>query len=81
MKKAKSSGGTVVYCGPPIRGLIRQYTAFTSGLPAQVKDAAGKNAAFAALIVPLEQLPEAMRQIQQKSGRFYTLYQRVQGNI
>ena len=34
---------------------------------------------LAALIVPLEDLPEAMRQLRQRSGRIYTLYKAVQG--
>ena len=34
---------------------------------------------LAALIVPLEDLPEAMRQLRQKSGRIHTLYKAVQG--
>lgn len=80
MKKANKPGGTLVYCGPPIRGLIRQYTAFTGGVPAAVRERAEASKAFAALIIPLERLPDAMRQIQQKSGRYYTLYRAVQDN-
>lgn len=38
-----------------------------------------KNKVLAALIVPLEDLPEAMRQLRQKSGRIHTLYKAVQG--
>ena len=45
----------------------------------RTKKAAEKNKILAALIVPLEDLPEAMRQLRQKSGRIYTLYKAVQG--
>ena len=44
-----------------------------------MKEATEKNKILAALIVPLEELPEAMCQLRQKSGRIYTLYQAVQG--
>ena len=75
-RKAAEAAGTVVYCGPSIRGVARQYTAYNNGIPQGLKEATEKNKILAALIVPLEELPEAMRQ---KSGRIYTLYQAVQG--
>ena len=78
-KKAAEAAGTVVYCGPSIKGVARQYTAYNNGIPEGLKQAAEKNKILAALIVPLEDLPEAMRQLRQKSGRIYTLYKAVQG--
>lgn len=77
-KKAAEAAGTVVYCGPSIKGVARQYTAYNNGIPEGLKQAAEKNKILAALIVPLEDLPEAMRQLRQKSGRMYTLYKAVQ---
>ena len=73
-RKAAEAAGTVVYCGPSIRGVARQYTAYNNGIPQGLKEATEKNKILAALIVPLEELPE-----RQKSGRIYTLYQAVQG--
>lgn len=78
-KKAAEAAGTVVYCGPAIKGVARQYTAYNNGIPEGLKQAAEKNKILAALIVPLEDLPEAMRQLRQRSGRIYTLYKAVQG--
>lgn len=78
-KKAAEAAGTVVYCGPSIKGVARQYTAYNNGIPEGLKQAAEKNKILTALIVPLEDLPEAMRQLRQKSGRIYTLYKAVQG--
>ena len=78
-KKAAEAAGTVVYCGPSIKGVARQYTTYNNGIPEGLKQAAEKNKILAALIVPLEDLPEAMRQLRQKSGRIYTLYKAVQG--
>lgn len=79
IKKAAEAAGTVVYCGPSIRGVAKQYTAYNNGIPEKLKAAAEKNKVLASLIVPLEDLPEAMRQLRQRSGRIYTLYQAVQG--
>ena len=78
-KKAAEAAGTVVYCGPSIKGVARQYTAYNNGIPEGLKQAAEKNKILAALIGPLEDLPEAMRQLRQRSGRIYTLYKAVQG--
>ena len=78
-KQAAEAAGTVVYCGPSIKGVARQYTAYNNGIPEGLKQAAEKNKILAALIVPLEDLPEAMRQLRQRSGRIYTLYKAVQG--
>ena len=77
--KAAGAAGTVVYCGPSIKGVARQFTAYNNGIPEGLKAATEKNKVLAALIVPLEDLPEAMRQLRQKSGRIYTLYKAVQG--
>lgn len=77
--KAAGAAGTVVYCGPSIKGVARQFTAYNNGIPEGMKAATEKNKVLAAMIVPLEELPEAMRQLRQKSGRIYTLYKAVQG--
>ena len=77
--KAAGAAGTVVYCGPSIKGVARQFTAYNNGIPEGLKAATEKNKVLAAMIVPLEELPEAMRQLRQKSGRIYTQYKAVQG--
>ena len=77
--QADEAAGTVVYCGPSIKGVARQFTAYNNGIPEGLKAATEKNKVLAAMIVPLEDLPEAMRQLRQKSGRIYTLYKAVQG--
>lgn len=77
--KAAGAAGTVVYCGPSIKGVARRFTAYNNGIPEGLKAATEKNKVLAAMIVPLEELPEAMRQLRQKSGRIYTLYKAVQG--
>lgn len=41
-RKAAEAAGTVVYCGPSIRGVARQYTAYNNGIPQGLKEAAEK---------------------------------------
>ena len=78
-RKAAEAVGTVLYCGPSSKGVAKLFTAYNHGLPDGLIAATEKNKVLAALIVPLEDLPEAMRQLRQKSGRIHTLYKAVQG--
>ena len=76
--KAAEAAGTVVYCGPSIKGVAKQFTAYNNGIPEGLKAATEKNKVLAALIVPLEDLPEAMRQLREKTGPIYALYRKAQ---
>lgn len=73
--------GAVVYCGPTIPGVAKQYTVYTGGLPAEMESRSRDTPAICGLVVPLDQLPEAMRQLREGTGRIYTLYRAVQGTI
>ena len=50
-RKAAESAGTVVYCGPSIKGVAKQFTAYNNGIPEGLKAATEKNKVLAALIV------------------------------
>ena len=69
-RKAAEAAGT---------GVAKQFSAYPTGLPEGLIAATEKYKVLTALIVPLEDLPEAMRQLRQKSGRIHTLYKAVQG--
>jgi hypothetical protein len=80
-KKAQpAEATTVVYCGPTIPGVAKQFTFYRDGIPEAMKAAREKTPAMDGLLVPLEELPEAMRQLREGSGPIYTLYRVVQGN-
>lgn len=78
--KAPAQAGTVVYCGPTIPGVAKQYTFFQGGIPAALSAAADRLPALGGLVVPLDQLPEAMRQLREKQGPIYALFRKVQGS-
>ncbi len=71
-------GGPMVYCGPDLPGIARQYTVYRNGLPAPLAEAAENHPAPRGLIVPLDRLPEARRAISEKSGHIYRLFRLVQ---
>lgn len=78
---AEASGGTLVYCGPTIRGVAQQWTCYTNGLTPGLAALAAEDRAVAGLVLPLERLPDARKQIAYKYGRIYTLYTRVQAGL
>ena len=77
--KPAAEAGTLVYCGPTIPGVAKQFTSYRGGIPEALAAAQKKTPVLGGLTVPLDQLPEAMRQLRQKSGRIHTLYKAVQG--
>ena len=72
-KKAEQAT-TVVYCGPSIPGVAKQYTAYTNGIPTALAEAIVKQPAMEGLVVPLEQLPEAMKNLRSGTGHISRLY-------
>ncbi len=79
---AAEKGGTVVYCGPTIPGVAKQFTNYTGGtLPKKLAEAVEKDPVMAGLVVPLEELPEAMKKLHGGYGHIYRLYQLVQAKL
>lgn len=81
MAKAKNSGqtaGTVVYVGPTVPGVANQNTFYTNGIPTPLAEAIVKQPAMEGLVVPLEQLPEAMKNLRSGTGHISRLYRLVQ---
>lgn len=80
MAKAKTGAAsqTVVYCGPTLPGVAKQYTVYKGALPEQLTAAIKKEPAIRELIIPLGKLADARRQLGSKSGYIYRLYKAVQ---
>ena len=80
MTKSKNSAPTqtVVYCGPTLPGVAKQYTVYKGALPEQLTAAIKKEPAIRELIIPLDKLTDARRQLSSRSGYIYRLYKAVQ---
>ena len=76
--KPAAEAGTVVYCGPTIPGVAKQFTFYRGGVPAALTAAQKKAPVLGGLTVPLAQLPEAMRQLRERTGPIYALYRKAQ---
>lgn len=80
-KKPKQATGTVVYCGPTIPGVAKQNTFYTNGIPASLAEAIKKNPSLGGLVVPLDQLPDAMKKLNGQYGHIYRLYRLAQAKL
>lgn len=71
----------VVYCGPSIPGVANQFTTYRNGVPAGLEEKAGEIPAIRDLLIPLDQLPDAMKQLRGGSGHVYRLHGLVRAKI
>lgn len=69
---------TVVYCGPSIPGVAKQFTAYTNGIPKALAEEIVKKPAMEGLVVPLDRLPDAMKQLRGGTGHIFRLYRLAQ---
>lgn len=76
-RKTERNAGTVVYCGPSIPGVAKQYTIYTGGIPAQLAEKIREVPAMGGLVVPLGQLPAAMKSLRDGQGHIYRLFMLV----
>lgn len=84
MAKAKNSGqtaGTVVYVGPTVPGVANQNTFYTNGIPTPLAEAITKNPSMSGLVIPLDQMPDAMKKLRGGYGHIYRLYRLVQAKL
>lgn len=77
-KKDAADNTTMVYCGPTIPGVAKQFTFYRDGLPAALEAVRKETPTLDGLIVSLEELPLAMRQLRMGTGLLFNLYRTVQ---
>lgn len=81
IKTKEQSAAPVVYCGPSIPGVTNQFTTYTNGIPEALAAAIEKTPAMGGLVVPLEQLPDAMKKLRGGYGHIYRLFRLVQAKL
>ena len=69
--KPAAEAGTLVYCGPTIPGVAKQFTSYRGGIPEALTAAQKQTPVLGGLTVPLDKLPE-------KTGPIYALYRKAQ---
>ena len=69
---------TAVYCGPTIPGIAKQFAIYTDGIPDVLAIKAESVPMINNLIIPLNEFPEARRQLNTGSGLIYSMHKQVQ---
>lgn len=80
-KKTEQTAGMVVYVGPTVPGVANQNTFYSNGIPTPLAEAIAKNPAMGGLVIPLDQLPDAMKKLRGGCGHIYRLYRLVQAKL
>lgn len=81
VKKTEQTAGTVVYVGPTVPGVANQNTFYSNGIPTPLTEVIAKNPAMGGLVIPLDQLPDAMKKLRGGCGHIYRLYRLVQAKL
>lgn len=79
--KKAAEGGTMVYCGPSVRGVARQYMVYYGAMPETLQAFAEQHKAVKGLIVPLERFAETRRNLEVKGTAETILYQKVKNEL
>ena len=80
--KAKVQGVTVMYIGPSIPNVVQASTVFKDGiLSAALKKCVEEKPYMTKLLVPLAELPTAMKELNSGKGALSTFYRRVKNEI
>lgn len=80
-RQAATETDTVVYCGPSIPGVANQFTAYCNGVPEGLEERAEAIPAIRGLLIPLDQLPEAMKKLRGGYGHIYRLHGVVRAEL
>ena len=80
-KKTEQTAGTVVYVGPTVPGGANQNTFYSNGSRTRLTGAVAKNPAMGGLVIPMDQLPDAMKKLRGGCGHIYRLYRLVQAKL
>lgn len=80
-KMAKKQPKQVVYVGPTIPGVIKTNTIFNNGIDERVAERIKSQQELGGLLIDINNLSDAQRQIALKKGAYYSLYSKVQRSL
>ena len=68
---------TLVYCGPTVRNVAKQFAVYNGDLPAALADFLSEHPAAKPLVVPVQQFAAMRRDVQATGTPQHTIYQSV----
>ncbi|MGN1130965.1 MAG: hypothetical protein ACI4Q8_06380 [Ruminococcus sp.] len=80
-KEVTQEKQTLVYVGQSYPNVVTHGEMFNNGVPERLKQLSTLNPVVAALIIPITDLPMALKAIKNKTGRYYAAYIRTGGKL
>ena len=77
----ESKTGPRVYCGPTVRGVVKQYTVFAGDIPAALNDFIEQHPAAKALLVPVERFAQTRKQMETAGTAEAILYHKIKSEL
>lgn len=77
----KTDTGTLVYCGPSVRNVARQYTVYAGKIPEALREFIQTHPAAGGLLVPVEKFAEIRRKLDTKGTAEAVLYNKVKSEM
>lgn len=79
-KKTRAEGPKV-YCGPTVRGVAKQYTVYTGGVPEELEAFFKAHRAAETLLVPVEKFAETRRKLETPGTAENMVYRKVKSEL
>lgn len=79
--KAAAKASPRVYCGPTVRGVVKQYTVFTGDIPEALSGFMDQHPAANALLVPIERFARTRKQMETAGTAESILYQKIKSEL
>lgn len=76
-----SKTGPQVYCGPTVRGVVKQYTVYCDGIPAALEAFIKAHPAARALLVSVERFAETRKKMETAGTAEAILYQKIKSEL
>lgn len=70
-----------VYCGPTVRGVVKQYTVFTGNIPEPLQAFIGKHPEAKALLVAVDRFAETRKKIETAGSAESILYHKIKSEL
>ena len=77
----KKKAGPVVYCGPTVRGVAKQYTVFSGGIPEALEAFIAIHPEAGVLVVDVERFAETRKRLETAGTAEAILYGKIKSEL
>lgn len=76
-----AQAGQVVYCGPTVRGVAKQYTVFAGGIPDELENFIAQHPAAKGLLVSVERFAETRQRVETAKTAENILFHKIKSEL